>query len=71
MNTNFGGAVQRAATLEQIARRVDVDAHADIEVGFGLPADDGGEVEDAVGVRRHHRVDDRAIGRLPAIARTR
>ena len=62
VNTNFGGVAQLAAALEQVARRVEVDAHADVELGFGLPADDGGEVEHAGGVRGERRVDDGAVG---------
>ena len=61
-----------AATLEQAARRIDVDAHADVELGFGLPADDRGKMKHAVGVRRdapRRRPQDRRGCRT--IARTR
>ena len=52
MNTNFGGAASVRQRSSRSARRVEVDAHADIEIGFGLSADDGGEMEDDVGIRR-------------------
>ena len=41
-----------AAALEQQARRVEVDAHADVEVGLGLAAHDRGEMEHACRCRR-------------------
>jgi len=34
-----------AACFEKLARRVDIDRQAKVEIVLGLPADDGGEVE--------------------------
>ena len=71
VNTNLGGAAQRPAALEQRARRVEIHAHADVEVGLGLAADDGREVEDRVGVARDGARDDRRIGEVAGDRRAR
>ncbi|KAJ3472047.1 hypothetical protein NLI96_g13414 [Meripilus lineatus] len=52
----------RATHLEQRARRVEVDPHAEIEIGFGLPADDRREVEDRARLRIDRAFEHRAIG---------
>ena len=74
---------QAAAALEQRARRVEVDAHADVEVRLGLAAHDGGEMEHGIGVGGERRVRSprdrrdrrrrtaRADRRSPARARRR
>ena len=64
VNTNLGGASRRAAALEQRARRVEIDAHADVELRLGLSADDRREMEHAVGIRRDRALDQRRIGEV-------
>ena len=72
-------AAHLADGLEQVARAVEVDAVALLEIGFRLARDDGGEMEDHVGLERHqlfglagHRkVADQRLdreGRMPAEA---
>ena len=46
---------QPTARVEELAERMDVDAHAQIEIRFGHAADDRGEVKDRAGAV----VDDR------------
>ena len=53
-----------AAALEQQPCRIEIDAHADVEIGFGLSAHDGGEMEDGVGIRGDRALDDRRIGEI-------
>ena len=45
MRVNVDTTRELAAPLEQRARRVDVDAHADIKLCFRLPANHGREVK--------------------------
>ena len=55
---------QLAAPFQQRARRIEIDSHPDIELGFGLPAHDGGEVEDRIGVWRKRACDQCGIGEI-------
>ena len=64
VNTNLGGAASVAATLEQRARGVEVDAHADVELRLRLPADDGGEMEHACPCRARRRARRRRVGEV-------
>ena len=57
----FRRRIAGARAFEEISRRIEVHAHADVEVGFGLAADDGRQVKYRVGIRRDDRVDERAI----------
>ena len=52
----------RAAHFEQRTRRVEIDPHAEVEIGFGLPADDRREVEDRARLRVDRAVEHRAVG---------
>jgi hypothetical protein len=53
----LGRRREAAAALEQKARRIEIDAHADVEVRLGMSADDGGEmkIESVVQGRRRVR----------------
>ena len=64
VNTNFGGAASVRQRSSSSARRVEVDAHADVEVGLGLAADDRGEMEHRVGVGRDGALDDGGVGEI-------
>lgn len=55
---------ERAAGVEQPSRRIEVDAHAEAEIGFGGAAHGRGEVEHRVGARREHALDRRGIGEI-------
>ena len=48
-----GDPPPRAGGLEEAAGRVHVHAHPDVELGLGLAADHGGQVEDDVGAVGH------------------
>ena len=66
------GLRQRAAGFEHGAGAVEIDAHAQIEIGLGGGADDGGEMEHAVGVGRRWCGRRRARSAMsPVTARTR
>ena len=55
-----------AAGLEHDAVAVEIDAHAKLEVGFGLPADHGGQMEHAVGVHAQCLGDRTVVADLAA-----
>src|SRR3546814_10078037 len=48
--------------LQQRARAVQVDAHAEVEIGLRPGADHGGEMEDEAGVAGHEACRGRRIG---------
>src|SRR5439155_10780628 len=52
------------AAFEQCPRCIQVHAHADIEFGLGLSADDGGEMEDRIGIFRHRAPDECVVGKI-------
>ena len=58
----------RAAAIEQADRRVEVDAPAGVEVGFGGAADDGREVEDAIDRLGEEAIEVRGIGDVAVVA---
>ncbi|MNI60846.1 hypothetical protein D3C73_1160830 [compost metagenome] len=63
---------QRAAHVQQGARGIQVDAHAQIEIRLGLTADDGGQVKDDAGIgvdgcAQHGGVGDVAHPRMHAL----
>ncbi|MNT21751.1 hypothetical protein D3C72_1570990 [compost metagenome] len=53
---------QFAADVEQQSRGVEVDAHAQLEIGFRLAADDGGQVEDRAGLRIDGSAHESTVG---------
>ena len=53
------------AHLEQRARRIEVDAHAEIEVGLSLAADDRREMEDRGGLAVDHAGEECGIRDVP------
>ena len=55
---------ERAAGVEQPSRRIDIDAHAEVEVGFGCAADDRREVEYRIGATRERPLDRRRVGEV-------
>ena len=59
---DLGRMGEGAAAFEQVPRRVDVDAPAEVEVRLGLAAHHRGEVKDAVGVAADRRGDERGVG---------
>ena len=61
---DLGRARESPAALEQRAGRIDVDAHADVELRFGLSADDRSEMEDRVRVRCDGLLDQGRIGQI-------
>ena len=70
VNTNLGGATLPPARLEPRARRVDVDAPAEIEILLRLAADHGREMEHAVHrLTRTRARSDASSARSPATNR--
>ncbi len=57
-------ARQLATALEQRASRVEVDAHADVELRFRLAAHHRRKMEDGIGVVRHDPFNQRGLGKI-------
>ena len=55
---------QGAAGFEQEAEGIDVDAHPQVEVGFGLTADHRGQVEDRACFHIDNLLDHRRVGNI-------
>src|SRR5690606_32735891 len=53
-----------AADIEQQARTVEVDAHAEFEVGLRAAADDSSQVKDSHGIGIDRRFDDGRAGEV-------
>jgi len=54
----------RAADLQQRSRRVEVDAHAEIEIRLSLAADNGSKVKDRGGIGVDQALEQRRIGNV-------
>ena len=51
-----------AASLQQMARCVQIDLHAQVEIRLGLAADDGGQMKDRADIRLDEALQEGWIG---------
>ena len=52
------------ADFEQRSSPIEVHSHPEIEIRFGLAADDGSEMEDRGGLSRDDLLEQRAVGNV-------